>query len=64
MPVRPRTVVIGAGFAYDFLILAAGSTSTFFGVPEAATCALPLKTIEQAIALRNRTQGTPNRPRG
>ena len=44
-------------YPYDFLILAAGSTSTFFGVPGAATCALPLKTIEQAIAIRNRILG-------
>ena len=44
-------------YPYDFLILAAGSTPTFFGVPGAATYALPLKTIEQAIALRNRILG-------
>jgi len=29
-------------YPYDFLILAAGSTSTFFGVPGADTYALPL----------------------
>ena len=32
-------------YPHDSLILAAGSTSTFFGVPGAETFALPLKTI-------------------
>jgi NADH dehydrogenase len=44
-------------YPYDFLILAAGSTSTFFDVPGAATYTLPLKTMAQAIALRNRILG-------
>jgi NADH:quinone reductase (non-electrogenic) len=39
---------------YDFLVLAVGSTSTFFGIPGAAEHAFPLKTLEQGIALRNR----------
>lgn len=38
---------------YDFLILGAGSTTHFFGVPGAAEHAFPLKDMEQAIALRN-----------
>ncbi len=38
---------------YDFLILATGSQSQFFGVPGAAEHALPMKTLEEAIALRN-----------
>ncbi|HEY7676381.1 MAG TPA: NAD(P)/FAD-dependent oxidoreductase, partial [Candidatus Methylomirabilis sp.] len=38
---------------YDFLILATGSVSHFFGVPGAAHHAFPLKTMEQGIALRN-----------
>jgi NADH dehydrogenase len=44
----------GRSFPYDYLIIAAGSASAFFGVPGAATCALPLKTMGEAIALRNR----------
>ena len=39
--------------SYDYLVLAVGSTTNFFGVPGAAEHALPLKTLEQAIALRN-----------
>jgi len=38
---------------YDFLILAVGSTSYFFGIPGAAECAFPLKTLEDGIRLRN-----------
>ncbi len=38
---------------YDHLIFAIGSTYYFFGVPGAAEYAFPLKTLEQAIALRN-----------
>ena len=38
---------------YDFLILAVGSTSHYFGVPGAAEHAFPLRTLEQGIALRN-----------
>lgn len=38
---------------YDYLILAVGSTSHFFGVAGAAQHAFPLKAMEEAIALRN-----------
>ncbi|MBI3962567.1 MAG: NAD(P)/FAD-dependent oxidoreductase [Deinococcus sp.] len=43
----------GVVIPYDFLILALGSTSHFFGVPGAAQYAFPLRTLEQGIALRN-----------
>jgi NADH dehydrogenase len=53
-----RTVMAsGRVYPYEYLILAAGSTSAFFGVPGAERYALPLKTMEQAIALRNRILG-------
>lgn len=38
---------------YDFLILAVGSKSYFFGIPGAAEYSFPLKTLEQAVTLRN-----------
>lgn len=38
---------------YDYLALAAGSASHFFGVPGAAEHAFPLKTLDDGIALRN-----------
>ncbi len=40
-------------FPYDFLVLAIGSTTHFFGVTGADEYAFQLKTLEQAIALRN-----------
>ena len=40
-------------FSYDYLILAAGSTSFFFGIIGAEQHAFQLKTLEQAIKLRN-----------
>jgi NADH dehydrogenase len=44
----------GPPIPYDFLILATGSVSHFFGVPGAAEYAFPLKTLEQGMALRSR----------
>ena len=38
---------------YDFLILAGGSVTHFFGVPGAQEHAFELKTLDQAIELRN-----------
>ena len=38
---------------YDFLILAAGSESHFFGVPGTKEYAFPLKSMDEGIALRN-----------
>ncbi len=43
----------GSPIPYDYLILATGSVSHFFGVPGAAEHAFPLKTVEEGIALRN-----------
>ncbi len=43
----------GTSIPYDYLILAAGSTTHFFGVPGGAEHAFPLKTLEQGIRLRN-----------
>lgn len=38
---------------YDYLILAAGSTTQFFGIPGAAAHAYSLKTMDEAVYLRN-----------
>ncbi len=40
-------------FHYDFLILTTGSTSHYFDIPGAAEHSFPLRTMNQAIALRN-----------
>ncbi len=39
--------------AWDFLILAPGGTSAFFGLDSVAENGLPLKDIEDAVAIRN-----------
>ncbi|MCH7563724.1 MAG: FAD-dependent oxidoreductase [Gemmatimonadetes bacterium] len=38
---------------YDYLILATGSVTNYLGVPGAAEHAFPLRTLEQAVSLRN-----------
>ena len=38
---------------YDYLVLATGSQTQFLGVPGAAAHAFPLRTLAEAIALRN-----------
>ena len=48
-----RVVETNAGpVAYDYLILATGSSTNFFGVP-GAEYAYPLKSLDEAIRLRN-----------
>ncbi len=44
----------GPPIPYDYLILAPGSVSHFFGIPGVAEYSFPLKTVDQGIALRNR----------
>ena len=41
------------GLSYDFLVLAAGSSSADFGIPGVAEHAFPLKTLPDAVRLRN-----------
>lgn len=42
-----------AVIAYDYLVLATGSQTQFLGVPGAAKHAFSLRTLEEAVALRN-----------
>jgi len=51
-----RTVRLSSGceLAYDYLILAAGSRHAYFGHDEWEPCAPGLKTIEDALEVRNR----------
>src|SRR5579875_279945 len=44
--------------AYDHLILAAGSSTTDFGIPGVAEHAFPLKTLPDAVRLRNHVLAT------
>lgn len=49
-----RLVHVDAGppLAYDYLIIAAGSETRWFGIPGVEEHALPMKTVEDATALR------------
>ncbi|GAE65196.1 NAD(P)/FAD-dependent oxidoreductase [Chryseobacterium indologenes] len=38
---------------YDYLVLAVGTESNFFGMENVRRCALPMKSIEEALYLRN-----------
>ncbi|WP_223600634.1 NAD(P)/FAD-dependent oxidoreductase [Chryseobacterium sp. GVT01B] len=38
---------------YDYLVLALGTESNFFGMESVKKCALPMKNIEEALYLRN-----------
>src|SRR5690554_1226512 len=38
---------------FDYLVLAAGATTNYFGIEGAAEYSFPLKTLEDAIALRS-----------
>ncbi|WP_353050442.1 FAD-dependent oxidoreductase [Chryseobacterium sp. ISL-6] len=38
---------------YDYLVLALGTESNFFGMENVQRCALPMKNIEEALYLRN-----------
>ncbi|MCP9849429.1 NAD(P)/FAD-dependent oxidoreductase [Cyanobium sp. Morenito 9A2] len=51
---RRRIGFEGSDFAYDHLILAAGSGSTYFGHPEWAELAPSMKTLEDAEEIRRR----------
>ncbi len=43
----------GLSYAYDYLILAPGSKTAYYGVPGAEEHSYSLKTLEEAIRLRN-----------
>ncbi len=54
---RHRCVLLedGAEIGYDYLIVAAGSTHSYFGHDDWAQHAPPLKTLEDAFEIRKRT---------
>jgi len=47
----------GTTLAYDYLVLAAGSSTADFGVPGVAEHAFPLKTLADAVRVRNHILG-------
>ena len=54
LDVATNTLQTTAGeIAFDYLILAAGSTTSYFGVPGAESHSFALRTLEDAVRLRN-----------
>ncbi len=52
--VAERKVITGIGeISYDYLVIAAGSTSNFFGVKSLEENAMPLKQVTDALNLRS-----------
>jgi NADH dehydrogenase len=50
-----QTVRVGdATLSYDYLILASGAETNFYGIPGAEQYSLPLKSLEHAITIKNR----------
>ncbi|AZI58804.1 NAD(P)/FAD-dependent oxidoreductase [Nakamurella antarctica] len=51
-----KTIALDGGqvVGYDFLIIAAGVTANFFGIPGAAEISMPLYLRSQALALRDK----------
>lgn len=54
---RTLRVADGGDIRYDKLVLAAGSTTEYYGNADAAARAFPLHHVEDAIALRNHVLG-------
>jgi len=55
--VADKTVLLDEGQVnFDYLVLALGSDANFYGIPGAAEHSIPLKTLRDALAIRNRLQ--------
>lgn len=52
-PAKRLVLTDGPDFPYDYLILAAGSLTGFFGIPGAEERSFGLKSLEDAVRLRN-----------
>jgi len=49
-----KTIETDTGnISYDYLVIALGTESNFFGMKNVQRCALPMKNIEEALYLRN-----------
>jgi NADH dehydrogenase len=43
----------GRTFAYDYLVVGAGAETNYFGIEGAEAFSLPMKTLDEAVAVRN-----------
>ncbi len=49
-----KTVTLSTGeLPYDYLVIATGTESNFFGMQNIRDCAIPMKTVDDAIEMRN-----------
>src|ERR1700737_3523049 len=51
---RRRVELVSGPADYDFLIVALGSRTDYFGVPGARECSFAFKSLEDAVVLRER----------
>jgi len=50
-----KSLITGLGeITYDYLVIATGATTNYFGMKEIEERALPMKSVSEALALRNR----------
>ncbi len=52
-----RVTTANGTFDYDYLVVAAGSIPNYFGIPGTDEYVFPLRTMEQAVRLRNHILG-------
>lgn len=43
----------GSSLPYDYLVVGAGAETSYFGIEGAEECSLPMKTLDEAVAIRN-----------
>lgn len=53
MPSEKRIKTISGSCFYDYLVIASGATTSFFGIENVKKVALPMKSVVDAISLRN-----------
>ncbi len=52
-PKRKRSCSLAGDLSYDYLVLATGTETNFFGLENVKKHALPMKTVNDAIEMRN-----------
>ena len=54
LPEQKKVVLDNGELAYDYLVLATGTQTNFFGLDNCQKHAIPMKTLEDALEMRNR----------
>jgi NADH dehydrogenase len=53
VPEEKKVLLKNGGLSYDYLVLATGTESNFFGMENIRKASLPMKTVDDAIEMRN-----------